>query len=49
MTLLEGEHISTDCAVVDGEAHWWRHTTGVPLGAGMFDYWIVHAAPRPVA
>lgn len=48
MTLLEGEHISTDCAVVDGEAHWWRHTTGVPLGAGMFDYWIVHAAPRPV-
>jgi len=47
MTLLEGEHISTDCAVVDGEAHWWRHTTGVPLAGGMFDYWIVHAAPRP--
>jgi hypothetical protein len=47
MTLLEGEHVSTDCAVVDGEARWWRHTTGVPLRAGTFDYWIVHAAPRP--
>jgi hypothetical protein len=47
MTMLHGEHISTDCAVVDGEARWWRHTTGVPLSKGMFDYWIVHAAARP--
>ena len=47
MTLLQGEHVSTDCAVVDGEARWWRHTTGVPMGDGTFDYWIVHAAARP--
>jgi hypothetical protein len=47
MTLLKGEHVSTDCAVVDGEARWWRHATGVPLSRGMFDYWIVHAAARP--
>jgi hypothetical protein len=47
MTLLQGEHVSTDCAVVDGQARWWRHTTGVPLGRGMFDYWVVHSAPRP--
>jgi hypothetical protein len=47
MTMLHGEHISTDCAVVDGEARWWRHTTGVPLSNGMFDYWIVHSSARP--
>jgi hypothetical protein len=47
MTLLDGEHVSTDCAVVDGEACWWRYTTGVPLGEGTFDYWVVHSAARP--
>jgi hypothetical protein len=47
MPLLTGEHVSTDCAVVDGQARWWRHTTGVPLGEGTFDYWVVHAAARP--
>ena len=44
MTLLEGPHISTDVAVVDGEPKWWRHVTGVAAGEGMFDYWTVHAA-----
>ena len=44
MTLLEGEHVSTDIAVVDGEPCWWRHSTGVELGGGVFDYWTVHAA-----
>jgi hypothetical protein len=47
MALLEGEHVSTDAAVVDGEVRWWRHATGVPLTQGMFDYWVVHAAARP--
>jgi len=47
MTLLDGEHVSTDCVVVDGEAQWWRHATGKPFGRGMFDYWTVHAAARP--
>ncbi len=47
MPLLEGEHVSTDVAVVDGQARWWRHVVGVALGEGTFDYWTVEAAPRP--
>jgi hypothetical protein len=46
MTLLGGEHVSTDCAVADGRPAWWRHTTGKPLADGAFDYWTIHAAPR---
>ena len=30
MTLLEGRHVSSDVAVVDGEPRWWRHVTGAP-------------------
>jgi hypothetical protein len=47
MTLLTGEHVSTDCAVVDGQPRWWRHATGLPFRGGMFDYWTIHAAGRP--
>lgn len=47
MPLLEGEHISSDVAVVKGEAKWWRHTFGQPLEGGMFDYWVVLAEARP--
>jgi hypothetical protein len=47
MELLNGEHVSSDVAIVDGEPVWWRHATGVPLKGGMFDYWIVHAEWRP--
>ncbi|MGH7857453.1 MAG: hypothetical protein ACREQY_08990, partial [Candidatus Binatia bacterium] len=47
MPLFTGEHLSTDVAVVDGEAVWWRHTVGTPLEKGMFDYWTVLAEPRP--
>ena len=47
MTLLAGEHVSSDVAVVRGEARWWRHAVGVALPAGAFDYWTVHAEPRP--
>jgi hypothetical protein len=47
MTLLDGEHVSTDCAIVKGEVRWWRHTTGVHFGDGMFDYWTIHAKARP--
>jgi hypothetical protein len=46
MTLLEGRHVSSDVAVVDGEPCWWRHVTGKPAGAGTFDHWIVHAEPH---
>lgn len=47
MPLLDGEHISTDVAVVDGEPQWWRHTVGKSLDAGVFDYWTVLAERRP--
>jgi hypothetical protein len=47
MTLLEGRHVSSDIAVVDGEPRWWRHVTGKPAGEGTFDYWLVHAEPDP--
>jgi hypothetical protein len=47
MTLLEGEHVSTDVAVVNGEPRWWRHAIGAPLEGGMFDHWIVLADDRP--
>lgn len=47
MTLLEGEHVSSDVAVVLGESRWWRHATGAALAGGAFDYWKLGAAPRP--
>ncbi len=47
MQLLEGEHVSSDVALVDGKPHWWRHVIGAPLGEGKFDYWTVLAEPRP--
>jgi hypothetical protein len=45
MTLLDGRHVSSDVAVVNGQPHWWRHVTGQPAGEGTFDYWIIHAEP----
>ena len=45
MPLLDGRHVSSDLAVVDGEPRWWRHVTGKPAGEGTFDYWTVHAEP----
>jgi hypothetical protein len=45
MPLLEGRHVSSDLAVVDGVPRWWRHVTGKPAGEGTFDYWTVQAAP----
>ena len=47
MTYLEGRHVSSDIAVVDGVPRWWRHVTGKPAGEGTFDYWLVHAEPDP--
>ena len=47
MTPLDGDHLSTDAAVVAGEAFWWRHATGIPAGHGTFDYWTVHANAEP--
>jgi hypothetical protein len=47
MTLLEGRHVSSDVALVDGEPCWWRHATGLATGEGMFDRWTIHAAADP--
>jgi hypothetical protein len=47
MTLMEGEHVSSDVVLLGGEAQWWRHSTGKALGDGVFDYWHVSAADRP--
>jgi hypothetical protein len=47
MHLLDGEHVSTDVAVVDGEPRWWRHVIGEPIGDGMFDNWVILAENRP--
>ena len=47
MPLLEGPHVSSDVAVVDGEPQWWRHVTGNPGPDGTFDYWMILAAADP--
>jgi hypothetical protein len=47
LPLLEGEHVSTDVAVVNGAAQWWRHVTAKALDEGKFDYWTVLAEARP--
>ena len=46
-TMLTGEHISSDLAVVDGVPRWWRHATGHASGDGTFDYWEIHANANP--
>ena len=43
MTLLDGRHVSSDVAVLDGKPVWWRHATGEPGEEGTFDYWTIHA------
>ena len=45
--LLEGEHVSTDVALVDGVPQWWRHASGIASGDGTFDHWEIRAAPVP--
>jgi hypothetical protein len=47
MPLLTGEHVSSDAALIDGTAVWWRHTVGKTLEQGMFDHWIVLKESRP--
>lgn len=47
MPLLEGEHLSTDYALLRGEPVWWRHTIGHGLDGGAFDYWHILTERRP--
>lgn len=46
MTLLTGEHVSTDCAVVDGQCAWARHTHGLAWREGTFKHWIIEKDGR---
>lgn len=46
-TLLEGEHVSSDVALVDGAPKWWRHARGLAAGDGTFDYWEIRARAEP--
>src|SRR5882672_549614 len=43
---LQGEHISTDAAVIHGTVHWIRHARGFTLPGGTFDHWMIEAAAR---
>jgi hypothetical protein len=45
--LLEGEHLSSDVALIDGVPQWWRHAAGIAAGDGTFDYWEVRAEAAP--
>ncbi|MCA3559652.1 MAG: hypothetical protein IOC82_01315 [Aestuariivirga sp.] len=47
MPLLEGDHVSTDCAIENGRIAWLRHATGTTWNDGMFRYWTVHAEAFP--
>lgn len=47
MPLLDGEHVSTDVALVNGEPKWWRHTVGEAMTDGMFDYWTILDEAHP--
>ncbi|TLY62695.1 MAG: hypothetical protein E6K48_04185 [Gammaproteobacteria bacterium] len=46
MTLLEGEHVSTDVAVLEGRTMWWRHCRGTPAIEGTFDRWLIEDGRR---
>ncbi|MFT3987243.1 hypothetical protein [Aestuariivirga sp.] len=47
MELLEGPHVSTDCAVCHGDILWMRHCTGVSGDGGTFRHWTIEAATKP--
>jgi hypothetical protein len=47
MMLLDGEHISSDAAVINGQVHGISHVKGVPLPGGTFDYWEIEVERRP--
>lgn len=47
MPLLEGDHVSSDVALIDGVPQWWRHARGCASGDGTFDYWEITAEHEP--
>jgi hypothetical protein len=47
MTLLQGDHVSSDVAVINGKVQWMRHAVGRVLPRGTFDYWVIEESARP--
>lgn len=47
MAVLRGARVSSDAALVDGKAQWWRHATAVPSTVGGVDHWRIQAAALP--
>jgi hypothetical protein len=47
MTLLEGEHVSSDAAVLAGKVSWWRHCLGATGPDSTFEHWTIEAGARP--
>lgn len=47
MPLLQGAHVSSDVALVEGAPRWWGHANGMADRDGTFDYWEVHAGTEP--
>jgi hypothetical protein len=45
-TLLTGEHVSSDVALLDGVPQWWRHAKGISSGDGTFDHWVIEGRGR---
>jgi hypothetical protein len=49
MELLTGRQVSSDVAIVDGQARWYAHTQGHPIDNGRFSHWERLAADnRPL-
>lgn len=46
MPLFKGEHVSTDCAIANGEVRWMRHALGFPWHEGMFTHWVIETGQR---
>jgi hypothetical protein len=44
---LNGEHVSSDAAVVEGKMRWIRNVCGLAKAGGTFDYWTIEDRPRP--
>src|ERR1022692_3095550 len=47
MTLLNGEHVSSDIAVINGEMVWVRHAIGESVAGGPFGHWASDLRTRP--
>ena len=47
MERLDGPHVSTDCAVVNGKVVWQRQTTGAVWTGGMFQHWCLELEDGP--